>query len=360
MKNIVFINYALHLGGTDRVVAELSGIFFRHGYDVTVVTLRPAEEDFYVLDSGIPRFDLGVSVDDARRKGASYVGLSAIQALFRLRRLILDISPDVVISNWTSVNCFSLIALLGLRFPVVAYEHIHFSAPPLFWRGLRRLIYPLAAAVVTLTENDRLQLKKINKSTFKVKNPLTVRPSSVSGRSDRRILGVGRLVSQKGFDLLLKAFALVCEDYPDWSLDLVGDGPERENLEALAQRLGVSDKVFFHGAQSNVGRFYERASIFVLSSRFEGFGLVITEAQAYGVPVVAFDCPRGPSEIITNGSNGLLVKAEDVDGLAGAITKLIRDPGLADRIAAQGLSTVQEYSPESVLEQWVKILNAHL
>lgn len=356
---LIIVNYALHMGGTDRVVAVLANSFSSIGFNVTVVTLRPVQEDFYDLDPAVNRVDLGIKVDDSRRKGVGYIGLSAAVALLRLRKIVKDIDPDFVISNWTSINCFTLISLLGQRRRVVVYEHIHFGSPSFFWRLLRRIIYPFATVVTALTEGDCSQLKKINRRTLKVKNPLTVRPSALSERNGRRILGVGRLVSQKGFDLLIEAFALLSEECPDWTLSLVGDGPERQNLEMLAQKLGVAERVYFHGAQSSVGKFYESASIFVLSSRFEGFGLVIIEAQAHGVPVVAFDCPRGPSEIIRHGYNGLLVEPEDVKELAAAIKKLIRNPYLAERFSVEGRRTAQEYSQEAVLQQWLKLLNSH-
>jgi glycosyltransferase involved in cell wall biosynthesis len=148
---------------------------------------------------------------------------------------------------------------------------------------------------------------------------------------------MGRLHPQKGFDLLLEAFSRIKDQYPDWSLTILGDGPLREQIESLRDELGLKGRVHLPGAVKNPHQVLKQAELFVLSSRREGFSLALLDAMSYGLPVVAFDCRSGPREIIRDGVDGVLVPPEDVGAMAEALGRLMSDESERNRLAFNGL-----------------------
>ena len=172
------------------------------------------------------------------------------------------------------------------------------------------------------------------------------------GVRNKRVVTIGRYAYQKGYDLLLQAWAEVEKHYPDWTLDIYGQG-DRTSYRQLMSDLGVdADQCHLNGPVEDVVGVYQNSSVFVLSSRFEGFGLVLVEAMACGLPVVSFDCPAGPDEIITDGVDGLLVPSGDVQALAVKLMALMADEDLRQRLGKQARQTAQRYNMLAVANQW--------
>jgi glycosyltransferase involved in cell wall biosynthesis len=273
-----------------------------------------------------------------------------------MRGAIRASRPDAVLAFMVETNVLTVLATLGLRVPVVVQEHIYSSWPPLAapWRLLRLLTYPVASSVVALTPSALATLGLARGRRGRVvPNPvLPVPPEAVGPADPPVIVAMGRLVPQKGFDMLLGAFARVAAAHDRWSLEVWGDGPERASLERRRDELGLAGRVTFPGRTSVPYDVLRRASLFVMSSRREGFPMVLGEAMASGVPVVSFDCPSGPRELIRDGIDGLLIPPEDVDALAAGMERVIMDPDLASRLASRAPEVVERFSLASVLERW--------
>jgi glycosyltransferase involved in cell wall biosynthesis len=185
----------------------------------------------------------------------------------------------------------------------------------------------------------------------------TAEPFRHAGRSEERaILAVGRLEPQKGFDVLLRAFADVARSRPEWRLRIAGEGPERGRLEALVFDLGIEDRVNLDGVVSDIDAAMRSADLFVLSSRYEGFPNALCEAMASGLPVIATDCPVGPREIVRDGIDGVLVPPEDERALAGAMDRLMDDPASRERLGAAASAIAERFTPVAILDRWESLL----
>ena len=185
-----------------------------------------------------------------------------------------------------------------------------------------------------------------------IPDPLAFDIAEVSPMKAKRVIAVGRYVYQKGFDLLLQAWAKIEKQFPDWELAIYGMG-DRSPYENLAKQLGVDmNRCHLNGSTQNIKKEYLESSLFVFSSRFEGFGMVLIEAMACGLPVVSFDCPCGPKDIVSHDEDGLLVPSGDIDKLADAMDCILRDEIIRSRYASAAAKNVQRFILPEVAKRW--------
>jgi glycosyltransferase involved in cell wall biosynthesis len=281
-----------------------------------------------------------------------------------MRHLVSSIGPDAVMSFMTSTNVLAILACWGLRIPVVVSERVDPSAhrETRLWAALRTLVYHRAAAVVVQTEavarwfRDRLGKRA---AVMVIPNPVVA--TSDAAESPVQVpkpfmLAAGRLVAQKGFDVLIRAFAQVAQQCTQLHLAIAGGGPAAPALQELVAQLGLEGRVLFLGEVRNLQTLMREAEGFILSSRYEGFPNVLLEALANDLPVVATDCPSGPREILRDGQFGLLVPCEDAAALAIAMCRLATDPELRRRLSAEAHRAIAPYTVMQVLADWELLL----
>ena len=359
---ILFLIHSLGAGGAERVAVNLSNYWAGLGWDVALTTLTDKEEDFYALDPRVERIPLGVARSSTNPLTAI---VNNVRSIMAVRRLLKRQSAEVSVGMMTSSNVYLALGGIGLRGCRIGVEHTH---PPRwylgpFWERLRWFSYAALHAVVALTKPTQLWLADNTRVKFTAVIPNPVPwplPSERDGRSPHEVfqparhtlLAVGRLVDEKGFDLLLHAFSRIAGELPQWDLVIVGDGPRRSALESQIGATGLRERAFLAGRVGNVGDWYQAADLYVMSSRVEGFPNTLIEAMACGLPAISFDCETGPADIIRNGIDGVLVPPGDVEALAAELQKLMQDEQLRLLMMTRAIEVRERLSLQRITAEW--------
>ena len=369
---IVFCTPAIYsAGGVERVVSYKAGFFAEQlGYDVTIIVTEGRGHDCYFpLSDKVKVINFELGFEELWRASfikKVYLYLTKQRQYKRLLTAeLMRIRPDFTISMLRrEINFLTSIhdgsKKIG-ELHVNRANYRNFEANDSnglkrlfakFWmRSLVRKLKRLDQLVV-LTDKSKASWPELsNVSVIPDPIPMPI-PLAISDLHAKRVVTIGRYAYQKGYDLLLQAWAEVEKQYPDWTLDIYGQGDQTIYRELMGD-LGIdANRCHLNGPVEDVVKTYQDSAIFVLSSRFEGFGLVLVEAMACGLPVVSFDCPAGPDEIITDGVDGLLVPSGDVQALAEKLMALIADEDLRQRLGKQARQTAQRYNMAAISNQW--------
>jgi glycosyltransferase involved in cell wall biosynthesis len=357
---IAFFLSDLDAGGAQRTIANLVNALPPDRFAAELVVARTSGAAREWLQTDRRLVDLGC----AQTRGA----------LLPLRRYLAAARPDVLFATMVDANIVAaLAARLSAQRPrlILRESNPHRARGDIGW--LRRLgigwAYGQADAVVALSHGVGRELIEDYgldpARVVTIHNPVDIAawrrraqaarqaPWGSFGAGAPVLVAVGRLIRQKGFDLLLRALAK-CRS--NARLVIVGEGPERAALNALAQELGIADRVLFAGFVADPAPYYAHGDIFVLPSRWEGFGHVIVEAMACGLPVIAFDCPYGPADILGSGEGGMLVPPEDVDALAAAIDRLLDSPAERARLTAGAGHVAERFSLDRIALDYARLI----
>jgi len=360
-EKILVVIPSLRRGGAERTVALITREW-AGDHDVVIAV-------FNARDQAFPAAETARTVDLKCAASRSIVGkaTTAITRIRRLTALIQNERPDHIISFMESANFPVIFACLGarrLRDLTISVRNNPMMFPA-YYRLLIPILYRWPGRIVTGSDGVRRALidefrVSADKCTA-IPNPIdtdAIRKAAslpTSGRLPDKpfVLGVGRLVPQKGFDLLIKAFCR-SKAASDHALVILGEGPERERLTRLIRDLRVEDKVRLPGSMASPPPYMRAARCFVLSSRWEGWPNVVMEAMACGCPVIAFECPYGPSEIVKDGESGVLVRPEDIDALAGALDRVVLNEDLRADLARRGRERVAKFDDAVVARRWLE------
>ncbi len=356
-KHIVLFISALRKGGAERVMVNLADYLHRNGVRVTLVTQYICEEE-YTLPAGIPRI---LSEITPQEETGSRIG-DFLARYRKLCRIFTELHPDCILSFIGKNNIMTLLCTRFSGIPAVVSvrgepksEYYNFSM-----RFLAKTLFACAAGVIVQTSAARDFFPPvIRKKAVILKNPLN--PAFVrerrTGRPDGRIVSVGRVDANKNHALILRAFARIAPEFPNASLVVYGDGEKRQELIRKTQELGLSDRVQFPGAVSDVAEKIRTASAFVLSSGHEGMPNALIEAMCLGIPSISTDCPcGGPRELIEDGVNGYLIPVGDEEALADRLRRIFSDEEGAEKMGKQAALLLEEYRPERVNAEWMDYL----
>jgi glycosyltransferase involved in cell wall biosynthesis len=362
-------------GGVERVVSFKASYFAEaYNYDVTIIVTEGKGRDcFFPLSDKVKVVNLNLGFEELWK--ASFVKKIFLYLMkqFRYRRMLkselMRIRPDITISVLRrEINFINSIPDGSHK---IGELHVNRSNYRNFTSRDNNLVKRFFARfwmsdllkhmkkldrMVVLTEDAKRDWPELS-NVHLIPDPIPFKVDHVSSLSSKRIVSIGRYVFEKGNDLLLKAWSKVEKQCQDWILDIYGQGNQTPYRE-LMQELGIDEtRCHLHGSLTDVKEAYLGSSIFTLPSRFEGFGLVIIEAIACGVPVVAFDCENGPRNIITNNQEGILVTPFDVDEYADILLRLIKDNQLRSQMGKRAYESSKRYLVEDIALQWKNLFD---
>lgn len=373
MKIVYVIDSLASRGGAERILSEkMSYLALHEGYEVYVITCyqNPIRElNAYPLSEKVRQIDLNIpyySQYHYRYPARLWKKWQIYKSLIsRLTATVQSIDPDILTGLGyfqadvvTGIQCRAkkIVELHEARIFTLSDQGLSRSLFSRLYMSIYRWIYfrsveRHADVVVSLTKGDAYEWRKAKR--VEVIPNFTMMPvADDQSPREKRVIAVGRLEWQKGFDRLIDLWTVVGKHYPDWRLDIFGSGSLEEALQRQIRSLGLEDQVSIHPFTDHIREEYLKSSVFVLTSRFEGFSLVLLEAAQSGLPSVAFDCPFGPSDLIENDQSGFLVPDGDTNAFIERLETLLGDESLRLRFSQRAVSYVKKFQLHTVMQQW--------
>ena len=357
MKLCFFYDDITHTGGIERVVSLLCAQFNagHRDLDIEIVSQFRSSKTLAYDFPGAKITYLSEKDYDAKPH--------SLQRMFRILGNVLKVRThfkknkyDVIVGQAYPNTILLYLAGVSLK-NVVAAEHVYYGYYGSLLKRLRLHIYKKCSKVVVLTSKDKECYDKFfaSEHTCVIPNPVVLTETYTSPLDSKTIVAIGRIQYQKGFDTLVDVFKRVHEKHPDWIVKIYGDGNLKEELEQQISSSGLNGFVNLMGRSNEIYKKLREAAFFVLSSRFEGFSMVLVEAQSQGVPAVSFDCPNGPSDIIENGVNGILVENQNKDALYDGICYMIEHPEKRKSMGEKAVENVGRFSSVVICNMWKKL-----
>lgn len=350
-------------GGVERVLAEKMNLMAKlYGYFIHFVTVNQGCHPLsYKLDEGVCYGDLQIRM----HQQYEYHGIRRIikrrklQQLLKLRleKSICEIKPDIIIC--VKFDFVGVLLQVKGNIPLVVESHTLCKAEMIDASGWLRKIHVYlfkrkirkADAVIALTKGDADDWKEINPKAFVIPNVVHLNDSGkLCSCQEKSVIYVGRFSSQKDIHILISIWDIVNKKHPNWQLRIYGDGELKDHFMSIIHRMDANIHVF--PATPDIMEKYCENSILLLTSLYEPFGLVLPEAMSCGLPVVSFDCPYGPAEIITDGVDGFLIKHRDVEAFADKVCQLIEDEALRKKMGEAGILSSKRFSADNIMPQW--------
>lgn len=374
MKIVYCIAATYNSGGMERVLANKVAWLTARGHEIIILTTdQDGRPDFFPMPPGVRHIDLGINYE--ANNGASF--LSKFLAFpgkkrrhrTRLRKALRSLNPDITVSMMN--NDASILA----RIPEGGRKvlEVHFSRFKRLQYG-RRGFWAMADRwfthrdldtarrfdrFVVLTRQDSAFWHGVPDMTV-IPNAATFPRTVAASLARKRVLAVGRLSAQKGFDRLLEAWARVAPAHPGWILDIAGTGPLEQQLRRQAAELGIESSVRFLGAVANMRSLYLTSSILAMTSRYEGLPMALIEAQTCGLPAVAMDCKCGPRDIISDGLDGFITPEADIGAFAARLSELMDNPHLLSDFGAHAFQASQRFDEDRVMQRWFNLFSTLL
>lgn len=350
MKEIVFLTGAMSRGGAERVISLLSRRYVQMGWQVKILMLLHNQIE-YELDPEVTVMDFSNDKVKAVLDMPRLVG--------KVRSFVKKEKPEAVVAFMAPICLIAGFACRGLKTRLIVSERIDPALDPrnMLFRMLLNDVYAKSDITVFQTERAKNYFsEKIQRNSVIIPNPIQVKALAGKVRK-KRIVTAGRLMPQKNHEMLINAFAQLYKKYPEYRLDIFGEGPLKDALQQQIEDLGVTEVVILKGNVPDIHEQIADAEMFVLSSNFEGLSNALLEAMMMGLPVISTNC-AGSDEAIQSGENGLLIPVGDEDALAAAMMQLAADPELTAKLGNAAKETTRQYTVDRVIDRWEKAIDA--
>lgn len=357
MKKIALVKWELHnSGGGEKVAINLSNELSEM-YEVHLISFISNEKIFFPLSNAVRYKNLS-----PKKISMSKNFLKAVQLL---RTYIVENNIEVLFGIGVSMNTVGIASTIGLSTKFISCDHTNsiVDIDTTVKKIQRYIAAKFADKIITLTSNDRdhyIRKYKLNSQNidfiYNWINPIEIKKES--NFNSKKLITVGRFDIQKGYDYLSKVAINVLSRYPDWQWDIYGSGDEqiKQDLITDLDKGGVFSQVHFKGNVNGTDNIYPGHAIYVMTSRYEGLPLVLLEAKQYGLPIVSFNCPTGPTELVLDGKNGYLVENYNVEQMSQLINQLIESDELRARFSQNSMLDTDKFSKEKIIQQWVDLI----
>ena len=373
MKVFYVYTALLTKGGADRVLTEKANWLAEHGYEVGIITdTQMGHPPVFPLSPKVNLINL--DIDFSKEYGhnllmRTYLYYQLMSEYKRKLKAVLDTEkPDIVITTMGRdldflTGLYKDGAIIGeahttkhfLRnFHLLEQRGFPYKQIAWYWRRKMDKSVRKLKCVVLLTKEDAQSWQGITR-TYVIPNSLPFEPNEASSLQNKQAIAVGRYNNAKGYEYLVEAWQIVHQKHPDWTIHIYGSGELKEQVKSLIENSNLHDTMLMHEPTDNIREKYLESSICVVSSRYEGFSMVILESMACGVPVVSFDCPHGPRNIIHNGEDSILVEYLNTLAMAGSICQLIEHPEIRKELGKKAQENIQRFSKDRVMKLWTNL-----
>ena len=368
-------------GGEERVMADKMNYLAEYGHEITLITSEQGGHSLaFPLNNSIRHIDLNTRFFTITNQPI----LKKLYNLHRMRKQFIERLTTVVNNLHPDIMTSTIIPLKNIRLttnvskstgvPLILESHLAFKATvkqndfannTIKWHIAKIYdiwnLLPLrhCTQLITLTNGDAINWRKYCKNVSVIPNPVTNIPSTINDvpKMPNRIIAVGRLHAQKGFDLLIEAYSIIADKIPDWYIDIYGHGIEKDNLTKMIHEKGLDKRINLKGETNSIYDEYKKSQFFVLSSRYEGFGLVLVEAMSCGIPCVSFRCEYGPEDIIFDGINGLLANDGDVLDFSNKILWMATHTKKRQEFGNKARQAIFCYDKDYIMRKWISLFN---
>lgn len=376
MKIYYVYTALLTKGGADRVLTEKANWLAEHGYEVSIITdSQMGRPPVFHLSPKVNLINL--DIDFSKEYGhnlfkRAYLYYKLMMKYKQKMMAVMDAGkPDIVITTMGRdldflTNLCKDSIIIGeahttkkfLRnFHLLEQQGFPYKQVAWYWRRKMDKNVRKLNGVVLLTKEDAQSWEGITR-TYVIPNSLPFKSTEASRQNNKQAIAVGRYNNSKGYKYLVEAWQIVHQRHPDWTIHIYGSGELKEEVKSLIKKNNLQDTMLMHEPTDNIREKYLESCICVVSSRYEGFSMVILEAMACGVPVVSFDCPHGPRNIIFNGEDGFLVEHLNSQAMADKICQLIESPELRKEMGKKAQLNIQRFSKDCVMKQWVDLFSS--
>jgi len=367
MKILYTILGTFNSGGMERVLANKVNYWARIGYEITIVTTDQKNRlPYFKIDSSIRQIDLNINYTDDIDKGLLFRIFSFFKKnklhKKKLRDILLEVQPDITISMFDNDASFITDIHDGskkiLEIHFSRYKRIQYNRSGI-WKIIDKLRTKRDINTVNkfdkfivLTQEDRGYWDGV-KNIGVIPNANTFESNVLSNLNHKQVLAVGRLDYQKGFDDLIKIWSIVSVKFPEWKLNIYGDGPLKEEFKALISSLDLTNSVNIYSPTKNIDQIYLNHSILAMTSRYEGLPMVLLEGQVFGIPLISYACKCGPKDIIVDGLNGYLISEGDIEQFSNQLMLLMESSELRIKMGEHSFSNSKNFAEKRIMDQWI-------